>query len=250
MEPADPVVPALIASDGEVPAGEGEGEGTNESGSEGSGRAEDAALEFDRLSGATDPIVSPVAPRVPVAAFAHDPPQSPIRRSGQRTLADAPAVDREDEPAVLAIDDADDFGDDESDDDLALDADGDDSEGQIFVPVPLLEVVDDHTEIRPLPLTAADLRGSAWMLVDKTVELQAKPLSEFTELGRLPVEEQDRQALMVFVNPRQAKRHCGRTQRVIKIPDPAVFTRTAPYLLAQGISRVVIEGALFALPGS
>jgi hypothetical protein len=264
MEPADPVVPALIASHGEEPAGEGEGEsqsdsegegeGEGEGDSEGSGRAEDAALEFDRPSGATDPTVSPVAPRVPEAAIAHDPPDRPIRRSGQRPLADAPVVDREDGPVVLAIDDADDFGDDESDDesddDLALDADGDDSEGQSFVPVPLLEVVDDHTEIRPLPLTAADLRGSAWMLVDKTVELQAKPLSEFTELGRLPVEEQDRQALMVFVNPRQAKRHCGRTQRVIKIPDPAVFTRTAPYLLAQGISRVVIEGALFALPGS
>jgi hypothetical protein len=253
MEPADPVVPALIASHSEEPAGEGEGhsDGEGDSEGEGSGRGEDAALEFDRPSGATDPIVTPVAPAgFPAAAIAHDPPQSPIRRSGQRTLADAPAVDREDGPAVLAIDDADDFGDDESDEDLALDADGDDSEGQSFVPVPLLEVVDDHTEIRPLPLTAADLRGSAWMLVDKTVELQAKPLSEFTELGRLPVEEQDRQALMVFVNPRQAKRHCGRTQRVIKIPDPAVFTLTAPYLLAQGISRVVIEGALFALPGS
>jgi hypothetical protein len=248
MEPADPVLTELTASHDEEPADEGEGD--SEGDGEGSGRAEDASLEFDRPSGPTDPIVSPVAPRVPVAAFAHDPPQSPIRRSGQRTLADAPAVDREDGPAVLAIDDADDFGDDDSDDDLALDADGDDSEGQIFLPVPLLEVVDDHTEIRPLPLTAADLRGSAWMLVDKTVELQAKPLSEFTELGRLPAEEQDRQALMVFVNPRQAKRHCGRTQRVIKIPDPAVFTRTAPYLLAQGISRVVIEGALFALPGS
>lgn len=256
MEPADPVVPALIASHGEEPAGEGEGhsdgegDSEGEGNSEGRGRAEAAALEFDRPSGPTDPIVTPVAPGFPAAAIAHDPPDRPIRRSGQRTLADAPAAEREDEPAVLAIDDADDFGDDESDDDLALDADGDDSEGQSFVPVPLLEVVDDHTEIRPLPLTAADLRGSAWMLVDKTVELQAKPLSEFTELGRLPAEEQDRQALMVFVNPRQAKRHCGRTQRVIKIPDPAVFTRTAPYLLAQGISRVVIEGALFALPGS
>ena len=256
MEPADPVVPALIASHGEEPAGEGEGhsdgEGVSEGegNSEGRGRAEAAALEFDRPSGPTDPIVTPVEPGFPAAAIAHDPPDRAIRRSGQRTPADAPAAEREDEPAVLAIDDADDFGDDESDDDLALDADGDDSEGQSFVPVPLLEVVDDHTEIRPLPLTAADLRGSAWMLVDKTVELQAKPLSEFTELGRLPVEEQDRQALMVFVNPRQAKRHCGRTQRVIKIPDPAVFTRTAPYLLAQGISRVVIEGALFALPGS
>jgi hypothetical protein len=260
MEPADPVVPALPASHGEEPAGDSDSDsdsdGDGDSGSdgegegEGSGRAEAAALEFDRPSGATDPNVSPVAPRVPEAAIAHDPPQSPIRRSGQRTVADTAAVDREDGPAVLAIDDADDFGDDESDDDQALEADGDDSEGQSFVPVPLLEVVDDHTEIRPLPLTAADLRGSAWMLVDKTVELQAKPLSEFTELGRLPVEEQDRQALMVFVNPRQAKRHCGRTQRVIKIPDPAVLTRTAPYLLAQGISRVVIEGALFALPGS
>jgi hypothetical protein len=256
MEPADPLVPVLTASHGEEPAGVGEGdsdgEGEGEGDSEGSGRAEAAALEFDRPSGATDPNVSPVAPGFPAAAIAHDPPQRLIRRSGQRTLADAPAVDRVDGPAVLAIDDADDFGDDESDDDLALDADADadDSEGQSFVPVPLLEVVDDHTEIRPLPLTAADLRGSAWMLVDKTVELQAKPLSEFTELGRLPVEEQDRQALLVFVNPRQAKRHCGRTQRVIKIPDPAVFTRTAPYLLAQGISRVVIEGALFALPGS
>ena len=196
----------------------------------------------------------PVEPAAPPLAAA-----SPAVAAAQADPAEAhPAEEGDDdgdravdaEQSELAIDDADDFGDDDSDDDLALDADGDDSEGQSFVPVPLLEVVDDHTEIRPLPLTAADLRGSAWMLVDKTVELQAKPLSEFTELGRLPVEEQDRQALMVFVNPRQAKRHCGRTQRVIKIPDPAVFTRTAPYLLAQGISRVVIEGALFALPGS
>jgi len=187
---------------------------------------------------------------LPAPSVAPDRPQRPVRRLGTRSRPDAAAAAQEDGPAVLAIDDADDFGDDEGDDDLSLDADGDDSEGQTFVPVPLLEVVDDHTEIRPLPLTAADLRGSAWMLVDKTVELQARPLSEFTELGRLPAEEQDRQALMVFVNPRQAKRHCGRTQRVIKIPDPEVFTRTAPYLLAQGISRVVIEGALFALPGS
>jgi hypothetical protein len=187
---------------------------------------------------------------LPAASVPPDPRHPPSRRSGPAPRADAAAADQQDGPAMLAIDDADDFGDDEADDDLALDGEGDDSEEQVFVPVPLLAVVDDHTEIRPLPLTAADLPGSAWMLVDKTVELQAKPLSEFTELGRLPAEEQDRQALMVFVNPRQAKRHCGRTQRVIKIPDPAVFTRTAPYLLAQGISRVVIEGALFALPGS
>ena len=154
----------------------------------------------------------------------------------------------EDGPAVLAIDDADDFGDDDDDDLLAEDDGGE--EAALFVPVPLVEQVDDHTEIRPRPLTAADLPGSAYMLVDKTVELQARPLSEFTELGRLPPDEEQRQALMVFVNPRQAKRLCGRSQRVIKIPDTTVLSRTAPYLLAQGISRLVVEGALFALPGS
>jgi hypothetical protein len=34
------------------------------------------------------------------------------------------------------------------------------------------------------------------------------------------------------------------------MPDPRLLERTAPFLLAQGISRVVMEGALYALPGS
>jgi hypothetical protein len=236
----DPVESEPSASHREEPAGDAEASG---------GKVADS-IGVDPPTGETESDAPSGEPGLPAPSVAADRPQRPVRRLGTRSRPDAAAAAQEDGPAVLAIDDADDFGDDEADDDLGLDADGDYSDGQAFVPVPLLEVVDDHTEIRPLPLTAADLRGSAWMLVDKTVELQARPLSEFTELGRLPAEEQDRQALMVFVNPRQAKRHCGRTQRVIKIPDPAVFTLTAPYLLAQGISRVVIEGALFALPGS
>jgi len=154
--------------------------------------------------------------------------------------------DDSDGPGVLAIDDADDFGDD--DDDLLGDDDGEDP--SVFVPIPLLAVGELQAEIRPRPLEAAELPTSAYMLVDKTVELQPRPLSDFTELGCLPQEELERRALLVFVNPRQAKRLCGRSQRVIKIPDTAVLERTAPFLLAQGISRVVIEGTLFSLPGS
>jgi hypothetical protein len=204
-------------------------------------------------AGDPEPAASaPAAPEpAPDPAPAHpsagDRQPRPVAPPPRRLRADT-EPEGEDGPAVLAIDDADDFGDDE-DDDLLADDDGAD-EAASFVPVPLVALVDDHTEIRAQPLTTADLPGSAYMLVDKTVELQARPLSEFTELGRLSADEQDRQALMVFINPRQAKRLCGRTQRVIKIPDTAVLSRTAPYLLAQGISRVVIEGALFALPGS
>jgi hypothetical protein len=165
--------------------------------------------------------------------------------------------EEEDGPAVLAIEDADDFGAEDDDDLLTGDDDGseEDADGEInpFQPIPvalLEEGTAAREEGRLQTLVTASLPASAYMLVDKTVELQAKPLSEFPELGRLPAEELERQALVVFLNPRQAKRQCGRTQRVIKVPDLKVLELTAPYLLAQGISRVVIEGALYALPGS
>jgi hypothetical protein len=86
--------------------------------------------------------------------------------------------------------------------------------------------------------------------VDRSVELQPTPLGECPDLGPLPEQEAQRQALMLFVNPRQAKRLCGRSQRVIQLPDLSLLERTAPYLLAQGISRVVIEGGIYSLPGS
>ncbi len=101
-----------------------------------------------------------------------------------------------------------------------------------------------------LPLAQAELPASVYLLVDKTVELEARPLSQFSELGQLPPGEEELQALQVFVNPRQAKRQCGRNQRVIKIPDARLLERTAPYLIAQGISRVVIENGLYSLPGA
>ena len=153
---------------------------------------------------------------------------------------------------VLAIDDADDFGDDDGEDDLlSADDDDDDSSsysGEFHTVAVLPIAVDDRREIQAAPWSPAVLPTCAYLLVDKTVELQARPLAEIPELGMLPTDEQSRQALVLFTNPRQAKRHCGRTQRVIKLPDPALLGRTAPYLQAQGISRVVIEGALYALP--
>jgi hypothetical protein len=162
-------------------------------------------------------------------------------------VAGEPASDG---PGVLAIDDADDFGGDDDEDDLEEGVD-DGEEEDLFMPVAVL-----HTGIEPqgvceaTPLCSDDLPASAYLLVDKTVELQPRPLREFTELGQLPEDEEERQALAVFINPRQAKRQCGRSQRVIKIPDTGILERTAPYLLAQGISRVVIEGTLYSLPGS
>ncbi len=220
-----------------------------------------------------EPALEPEQPSDPEPEASSDPEPEPapeMTTTARRTLPAPPRrltvatpvkaeAEAEDGPAVLAIEDADDFGAD--DDDLLTSDDGDDegsddgAEGEInpFQPIPVVLLEDGApagADGRLQPLASAALPSSAYMLVDKTVELQARPLSEFPELGRLPDAELERQALVVFLNPRQAKRQCGRTQRVIKLPDLKVFELTAPYLLAQGISRVVIEGSLYALPGS
>ncbi len=186
-------------------------------------------------------------PAVPAAAVAEpvssaeetfDPPEVvPVQ---------PPFASDDEDPSALAIDDADDFSEDGLED---SDADADDESDDTEATAPL--AVDPGVLLEAQPLLPGALPASVYMLVDKTVELQPRPLAEFTELGSLPQEEQVRQALMLYTNPRQAKRQCGRTQRVIKVPDAGVLERRSSYLVAQGITRLVVEGgSLFALANS
>lgn len=192
------------------------------------------ASEIDPPAGPAAALVVPVPPQAESGAG-----------DSQASSADS-ASDDDDGPAVLAIDDADDFGDDEDDDFSEEESD----DAAVFIPIAVSVSIDDHVPVTVLPFRSADLPTSAYMLVDKTVELQPRPLSEFPEMAGLAAEELQRQALTIYPNPRQAKRQCGRTQRVIKLPDLSLLERTAPYLLAQGISRVVIESTPYALPDS
>ena len=152
-----------------------------------------------------------------------------------------------DESSTLALDDAADFAEE-----------SDDQGSGVEEPVPM----DVFTELVPLigvaglsgsapietqPLSPGVLPGSVYMLVDKVVELDARPLRDFPELGALDSVDQDRQGLFLFSNPRAAKRQCGRSQRVIKVPDTTVFERTSSYLLKRGITRLVMEGTVVAL---
>ena len=179
------------------------------------------------------------APELPVAAA-----EPPAATEAEPEIAAAPAAGTRE----WAIDDADDFAADPAldDGDGDADADADDdadaaSAASALEPVVLLEAQ---------PLEPGMLPSCVYLLVDKTVELQARPLSEFPDLGSLPDDEQSRQALMLYTNPRQAKRQCGRSQRVIKVPDAEVLQRRSSYLVAQGITRLVLEGgSLFSIPG-
>ena len=171
--------------------------------------------------------------------------QVPVVTSQQSSNA---SEDEEQGSGILALDDADDFADDseeESDDeDVATP-----EMGAFQELVPLMDVGDltDRREIQAQPLRSGILPSSVYMLVDKVVELDPKPLRDFPELGPLDATELERTGLCLFSSPRTAKRQCGRSQRVIKVPDTGVFERTSSYLLARGITRLVIEGTLIAI---
>jgi len=184
------------------------------------------------------------APPFAEAAAAADPPAG--SEGDGDSAVDAEQSELAAEQSELAIDDADDFAEDGLDDTDTLD----DAEVDEASTLPAAAIA-PGVVLEAQPLIPGVLPASVYMLVDKTVELQAKPLREFPELGTLPEDEQERQALMLFTNPRQAKRQCGRTQRVIKVPDAGVLERRSSYLVAQGITRLVVEGgSLFALAGS
>ncbi|NDG02513.1 MAG: helix-turn-helix domain-containing protein [Synechococcaceae bacterium WBB_34_004] len=157
----------------------------------------------------------------------------------------------EEMPVVLALDDADDFALNHKEDSESIDLEIE--QNNDFFTLPLLAVEANLSDSNPCvskPLVTSELPASLYLLVDREVELKGTPVKEFSELGRVAPQEEDLQAIALFVNPRQAKRQCGRSQRVIKVPDSSLFDLTAPYILAQGISRIVLEGALYAIPGS
>ncbi len=154
----------------------------------------------------------------------------------------------------LALDDADDFGsssdDDSSNDELPEPDLENDSSSEVFQEiVPLTTSFNSHAQqdLGCESISGDVLPETVYMLVDKTVELDIRLLKDFPELGFLSEGDQERQVLRLFVNQRSAKRHCGRNQRVIKIPNTTIFKLSKPFLLARGVTRLLVDGAVVAL---
>ena len=203
-----------------------------------------AALKASRQKGGTVAVAAQPLLEIPPL----DVPSSVDAASAETATPESSAEElSEDESTSLALDDAADFAEASDDQGSALEE---------FVPmdvftelVPLIGVagLSGSAPMETQPLSPGVLPDSVYMLVDKVVELDARPLRDFPELGPLDTVDQDRQGLFLFANPRAAKRQCGRSQRVIKVPDTTVFERTSSYLLKRGITRLVMEGTVVAL---
>lgn len=211
-------------------------------------------------------------------------PNAPIRRSRRRSSAPSeidsdpsiasqtfsieadlePVADSTSEPAVVPtatvatmLDEeltssTGDLSEDEDEDDLDdlddldgdLDDDDDDDEPAVLPSIQL----NAAEFIRVLPIAEAAIPRTCYLVVDRSAELVARPLREFAELGQIPSEEIQEKTLPVFDNHRVAKRFSNiRTQRVIKVPDSRVLQKAAPYLQAKGITRLLIDGQVYAL---
>ena len=177
-------------------------------------------------------------------AIPENPPVS-VAPSVEETGESKPDSDSE-EAATLALDDAEDF----AEEDVDTDDEEDSSAADVFTElIPLAGVADmgGHSAVAVQPFAPDLLPASAYMLVDKVVELDARPLRDFPDIGALDTAELDLQGICLFESPRAAKRQCGRSQRVIKVPDTGVFGLTSNYLLARGITRLVMDGSVMAL---
>ena len=212
------------------------------------------AEEYNALKAARAKGVRPVAATAVAdvePAPAPEPAAAPAPAPESESEAETAASETSQQ--ILAQDDADDCNAAESAGDGDQEAelsDADHDPANQFHEVAILTGIthaDSHVPVPTQPLGPGVLPESVYMLVDKVVELDPRPLSDFPELGSLDPADQERQAICLFSSPRTAKRQCGRNQRVIRVPDTTVFTRTSSYLLARGITRLVLEGSLIAL---
>tara|TARA_Y100001968_G_scaffold150127_1_gene137345 strand:- start:1473 stop:2288 length:816 start_codon:yes stop_codon:yes gene_type:complete len=96
-------------------------------------------------------------------------------------------------------------------------------------------------------LNYESLPESVYMIVDKKVELDLQPISDLPEWSFLPENELRRNAILLFSNQRSAKRSCEKNQRVIKIPNTAIFKLSKSYLVSKGITRLILEDSIIAL---
>ena len=134
--------------------------------------------------------------------------------------------------------------------DLAISSEKDSfNENQFIEIAPLDYEVDNQPQkdLSSLSIEEADLPKIVYIIVDKKIELEPKPLKDFIEWNFLSEEELARLTIEIFVDLKIAKRSITKEQKVIKVPNSDVFRIAAPFLLNKGISRLVGSGLLIAL---
>jgi transposase-like protein len=199
-----------------------------------------------------------------IAEISDDENAGKVRR--RRLSAVEPPIIQEREPAQLSLPlaeslpsapaeslDENDENDEEIDDDLDYEdgdlEDGDEDDwdddqpiaSEIFTPK-----TKNNSIVQVLPLSTAQIPKICYLVIDRSAELIARPLKDFSDLGKIPAEEVLQRTLPVFDNHRVARRFSNRAQRVIKVPDGRMLQKAGTHLQAKGITRLLIDGQVYS----
>jgi transposase-like protein len=199
-----------------------------------------------------------------IAEISDDENAGKVRR--RRLSPVEPPIIQEREPAQLSLPlaeslpsvpteslDENDENDEEIDDDLDYEdgdlEDGDEDDwdddqpiaSEIFTPK-----TKNHSIVQVLPLSTAQIPKICYLVIDRAAELIARPLKDFSDLGKIPAEEVSQRTLPVFDNHRVARRFSNRAQRVIKVPDGRMLQKAGTHLQAKGITRLLIDGQVYS----
>ncbi|QSJ15900.1 transposase [Nostoc sp. UHCC 0702] len=149
------------------------------------------------------------------------------------------------------LDESEDLDDLEEDDLDDLDEDYDEEEEEddyLDEPRPLVtRRRPGEIPVQVLPLSAAPLPKTCYLVIDRASELITRPLKDFGDLGQIPSLETQQRTLPVFDNHRVAKRFSTKRDRVIKVPDSKILHKARTHLQAKGITRLLIDGQVYSL---
>ncbi len=98
-----------------------------------------------------------------------------------------------------------------------------------------------------VPISEINFPKTAYMIVDRKIELEIKLLKDYPEWQFLSDDELNRKTIEMYDDLKTAKSRCNKEQKVIKVPNTNVFKLVVPFLLSRGISRIVTNDNLIAL---
>ena len=105
----------------------------------------------------------------------------------------------------------------------------------------------DQKEITSKPILNYKFPCTVYMLINKTIELEIKTLRDYPEWSFLPEKDLNRMCLEIFDDHKYAKKLCSKNQKLIKIPNPNVFSVASDLLKSKGITRIIFNKLLLAL---
>tara|TARA_B100000886_G_scaffold340480_1_gene310358 strand:+ start:48973 stop:49629 length:657 start_codon:yes stop_codon:yes gene_type:complete len=114
---------------------------------------------------------------------------------------------------------------------------------------PLSDLVElnKQKELASEPILNFEFPKGVFLNVNNSFEIEPRLLSEYSEWSFLPKDDLDRKTLEIFSSLNEAKKSCKKNQKVIKVPNPKVFTIASKNLKLKGVTRIIFGEYLLSL---